>query len=306
MNKTYILKSVNEYLTAYNGFKWQMGIVEAPDFKPTNECGHGLHGFLLGEGDGNLANWDVKAKWIVAEVDKDDVIDLEGKVKFPKCKVIFIGDRKEATDLIISKGGKAVIGSFVTSGDWGTSNSGDSGTSTSGDSGTSTSGDSGTSTSGDYGTSTSGYMGTSTSGNYGTSTSGYRGTSTSGDRGTSTSGYMGTSTSGDSGTSTSGDRGTSTSGDSGTSTSGDSGTSTSGDKGTSTSGDWGTSTSGNYGTSTSGYSGTSISGDMGTLVIKYLDKNTGRYKLSTAYVGEDGILPNTPYILNDKGDFIKK
>ena len=133
MNKTYILKSLNEDLTAHNGFKWQMGIVEAPDFKPTNECGHGLHGFLLGEGDGNLANWDVKAKWIVAEVDKDDVIDLEGKVKFPKCKVIFIGDRKEATDLIISKGGKAVIGSFVTSGDWGTSNSGifEMGTSTS-------------------------------------------------------------------------------------------------------------------------------------------------------------------------------
>jgi len=282
MNKTYILKSVNEYLTAYNGFKWQMGIVEAPDFKPTNECGHGLHGFLLGEGDGNLANWDVKAKWIVAEVDKDDVIDLEGKVKFPKCKVIFIGDRKEATDLIISKGGKAVIGSFVTSGDMGTS------------------------TSGDSGTSTSGYSGTSTSGDSGTSTSGYSGTSTSGDKGTSNSGDYGTSNSGDYGTSTSGDNGTSTSGYRGTSTSGYSGTSTSGDKGTSNSGDYGTSNSGYKGTSNSGYSGTSTSGYRGTLVIKYWDKNTERYKLSTAYVGENGILPNTPYVLNTKGEFVKK
>ena len=186
MNKTYILKSVKEDLTAYNGFKWHGGIVEAPDFKPTKECGAGLHGFLMGEGEGTLANWDSKAKWIVAEVDKDSLIDLEGKVKFPKCKVIFIGDRKEATDLIILKGGKSVIGSFVTSGDFGTSTSGD------------------------------------------------------------------------------------------------------------------------YGTSTSGKKGTSTSGDGGTLVIKYWDENTGRYKLSTAYVGENGILPNTPYVLNNKGEFVKK
>ena len=202
MNKTYILKTVNEDLTAYNGFLWNEGIVEAPDFKPTKECGAGLHGFLMGEGDGTLANWNSKAKWIVAEVDKDSLIDLRGKVKFPKCKVIFIGDRKEATDLIILKGGKSVIGSFVTSGG--------------------------------YGTSTSGYYGTSTSGDYGTSTSG------------------------------------------------------------------------DGGTSTSGVGGTSTSGDGGTLVIKYWDCNAQRYKLATAYVGKNGILPNTPYVLNEKNKFVKK
>ena len=216
MNKTYILKSVKEDLTAYNGFLWHEGIVEAPDFKPTKECGAGLHGFLMGEGEGTLANWDSKAKWIVAEVDKDSLIDLQGKVKFPKCKVIFIGDRKEATDLIILKGGKSVIGSFVTSGDFGTSTSGDYGTSTSGKKGTSTSGYYGISTSGDYGTSTSGVGGISTSGYNGTSTSGVGGISTSGDYGTSTSGYYGTSTSGVGGTSTSGVGGTSTSGYNGT------------------------------------------------------------------------------------------
>ena len=250
MNKTYILKTVNEDLTAYNGFLWNEGTVKAPDFKPTKECGAGLHGFLMGEGDGTLANWNSKAKWIVAEVDKDSLIDLRGKVKFPKCKVIFIGDRKEATDLIILKGGKSVIGSFVTSGE--------------------------------------------------------KGTSTSGYKGTSTSGYKGTSTSGDCGTSTSGDYGTSTSGKKGTSTSGDFGTSTSGYKGTSTSGDYGTSTSGDYGTSTSGVGGTSTSGDGGTLVIKYWDCNAQRYKLATAYVGKNGILTNTPYVLNEKNKFVKK
>ena len=109
------------------------------------------------------------------------------------------------------------------------------------------------------------------------------GTSTSGDGGTSTSGYRGTSTSGDGGTSTSGDRGTSTSGVGGTSTSGDRGTSTSGDGGTSTSGDGGTSTS----------------GDRGIIQIKWWDDKAGRYRLTTGYVGEDGIEANTKYHLVD-------
>ena len=104
---------------------------------------------------------------MVLEVDKASVVDLIDKVKFPSCEVVFCGDRKVATDFIISKGGKNVIGSFVTSGYKGTSNSG-------------------------YrGTSNSGVQGISNSGNYGTSTSGYRGTSNSGDKGTSNSGDKG-------------------------------------------------------------------------------------------------------------------
>ena len=115
--------------------------------------------------------------------------------------------------------------------------------------------------------------------------------------GTSTSGCGGTSTSGYRGTSTSGDRGTSTSGDGGTSTSGDRGTSTSGCGGTSTSGYRGTSTSGDGGTSTSGYGGTSTSGDGGIIQIKWWDDKAGRYRLTTGYVGEDGIEANTQYRL---------
>ena len=190
-----VLKSINADLTSYNGFKWkEKGIVKCKDFKDTKECGNGLHGFLWGEGDGSLANWNKDAKWLVLKVDKDSIIDLDGKVKFPSCNVVFCGNRKDATDYIILNGAKgSVIASFVISGDYGTS----------------TSGDYGTSISGHYGTSISGYWGTSTSGDNGTSTSGdYNGTSISGDRGTSISGDHGTSTSGYYGTSTSGDRGT--------------------------------------------------------------------------------------------------
>ena len=165
-----VLKSVNADLTSYNGFKWkENGIVKCKDFKDTEKCGNGLHGFLWGEGNGSLANWNKDAKWLVLKVDKDSIIDLDGKVKFPSCNVVFCGNRKDATDYIILNGAKgSVIASFVISGYYGTSISGDYGTSTSGYSGTSTSGDYGTSTSGHYGTSTSGYSGTSTSGDCGT------------------------------------------------------------------------------------------------------------------------------------------
>ena len=141
-----VLKSVNADLTSYNGFKWkENGIVKCKDFKDTEKCGNGLHGFLWGEGNGSLANWNKDAKWLVLKVDKDSIIDLDGKVKFPSCNVVFCGNRKDATDYIILNGAKgSVIASFVISGYYGTSISGDYGTSTSGYSGTSTSGDCGT------------------------------------------------------------------------------------------------------------------------------------------------------------------
>ena len=153
--KVLVLRTCNSELKSYGGFQWkEKGIVEAPDFKDTKECGNGLHGFLWGEGNVYLASWNDTDKWLVCEVNKNDIIDLGNKVKFPKCKVVFCGNRKEATDYIISNGaqGKAVIGAYVITGY----------------NGTSTSGDNGTSTSGDYGTSTSGYKGTSTSGYNGT------------------------------------------------------------------------------------------------------------------------------------------
>jgi hypothetical protein len=231
-----ILRTCNADGTSYGGFRWPLtvgAIVEAPDWAPKAKCGNGLHGALHGNGDGGLFNWSPAAVWMVVEADDDWIVDLDGKVKFPACVIRHVGDQRSATDYIMAHDplARAVIGAFVTSGDWGTS--------------------------------TSGYEGTSTSGNRGTSTSGNRGTSTSGYGGTSTSGY----------------------------------------EGTSTSGYWGTSTSGNRGTSTSGNRGTSTSGNGGILQIKWYDGN--RYRIATAYVGENGILPNVPYRLNDAGEFVR-
>ena len=45
--KVLVLRTCNSELKSYGGFQWkEKGIVEAPDFKATKECGNGLHGFL--------------------------------------------------------------------------------------------------------------------------------------------------------------------------------------------------------------------------------------------------------------------
>jgi hypothetical protein len=264
----YFLRTTDKDGKSYCGFQWPLEVgatVTAPDWNPAPSCGNGLHGLLNGEQDGDLLDWSPDALWWIVGV-ADDAPVIDLE---GKCKF-------ESCTVIAFGDRKTVADKMRDLAP-------------------------GAAVHGSY--AASGYRGTSTSGNRGTSTSGYRGTSTSGDYGTSTSGDYGTSTSGYRGTSTSGDYGTSTSGNRGTSTSGYRGTSTSGDYGTSTSGYRGTSTSGDYGTSTSGDYGTSTSGDWGTLVIQWYDGS--RYRLAVAYVGENGIKPNTPYKLDDKGDFVE-
>lgn len=141
------LKSLKVDLKAsHNNFQWpESGICTAPDWNPIAECGNGLHAFLWGTGDYDLRCKDNDAKWLVMSVKASDVIDLNGKVKFPECEVLFCGDRETAV---------AIIQNFAPSGTpvmFGTATAGDSGTATAGYSGTATAGDRGTATAGLYG-----------------------------------------------------------------------------------------------------------------------------------------------------------
>ena len=96
---------------------------------------------------------------------------------------------------------------------------------------------------------------------------------------------------------------TATAGTRGTATAGDYGTATAGDSGTATAGDYGTATAGDYGTATAGDSGTATAGTRGILSIKWYDGD--RDRIAIAYVGENGIKANTPYKLNEKGEFVE-
>ena len=75
-------------------------------------------------------------------------------------------------------------------------------------------------------------------------------------------------------------------------------------RGTASAGYGGTATAGNYGTAAAGEYGTVTAGICGTLQIKWYDKS--RMRISTAYVGENGILPNTPYVLDQNRTFVEK
>ena len=224
----YVLRTCNADLTSYNGFRWPAsGRVTAPDWKPTNDCGNGLHGLLWGEGHGGHLSPDADARWLVIGVAEDSLIDLIGKVKFPKGEVVFCGDREDAIADIIQRGAdpSKVCYNRVHAGHYGTA----------------TAGPGGTATAGDHSTATAGHHSTATAGHYGTATAG----------------------------------------------------------------DFGTATAGECGTATAGYRGTATAGKGGEIRIRWFDYDKSRYRAAYGYVGEDGIKPNTPYVVQD-GKLVEK
>jgi len=191
--ETLVLRCCRADLTSHGGFQWKKsGIVSAPDFRNNKVCGNGIHGWRRGEGD--FGAWEARDDdlWLVLAAKTKDIVDLDGKVKFPRCRVLYAGNKEIATALISENcPGAAVIHGTATAGYKGTATAGYGGTATAGDGGTATSGYGGTATAGNYGTATAGNYGTATAGYGGTATAGYKGTATAGYKGTATSGYGG-------------------------------------------------------------------------------------------------------------------
>ena len=75
--------------------------------------------------------------------------------------------------------------------------------------------------------------------------------------------------------------------------------------GTATAGNCGTATAGNRGTATAGDDGTATAGNRGEIRIRYWDPKSDRYRVAVGYVGEDGIDPDTAYVVVD-GRLAKK
>jgi hypothetical protein len=150
-----VLRTCAADMSSHEGaFRWpESGPVEAPDWDPIPECGKGLHGLLWGEGKGELLCWDTDARWLVVEVAANVVVDLGGKIKFPRGVVVHCGNLSSATQYLSERApDRAVVGRTATAGDWGTATAGYRGTATAGDQGTATAGYRGTATAGDQGT----------------------------------------------------------------------------------------------------------------------------------------------------------
>ena len=187
----YVLRTCDKNLRAYGGFQWpESGPVEAPDWQPHATCGNGLHGLLWGAGDASHLATDADAKWLVVAVVATEIVDLDGKVKFPRGEVVFCGERHYAVADIINRGAKPEACHYSTlTGGYGS---------------TLTGGNGSTLTGGDYSTLTGGYGSTLTGGYGSTLTGGHSSTLTGGDRSTLTGGDRSTLTGGHSSTLTGG------------------------------------------------------------------------------------------------------
>ena len=104
-----VLRTTSADRTSHSGFKWpEKGKVKASDWSPKKVCGQGLHGLLWGEGDSSLLNWNEDAKWFVVRVKASDVVDLDGKVKFPGGTVEYCGERGGAVSMIMAENPGAI------------------------------------------------------------------------------------------------------------------------------------------------------------------------------------------------------
>ncbi|MGE0362760.1 MAG: hypothetical protein AB7R67_18755, partial [Vicinamibacterales bacterium] len=87
------------------GFRYPLtvgAVVEAPDWDPTPECGHGLHmwpwGFSVGEGA--EPNWS--ATWLVLGALPADVVGIGGKCKVRRATVRYVGDWQGAAAHVLA------------------------------------------------------------------------------------------------------------------------------------------------------------------------------------------------------------
>lgn len=137
-----VLRTCFSDMTSHGGFQWpsEIGaIVEAPDWIENDQCGNGLHGWLFGQGDGDVSDSIGRpdAKWLIVEVITAELIALGGKIKFPRCIVRHVGDKLSATEYLIANEPRAasvaVIGVTLTGGYDSTLTGGDDSTLTGGD-----------------------------------------------------------------------------------------------------------------------------------------------------------------------------
>ena len=175
-----VLRDVNADMTSYMGFRWpRCGSVEAPDWEPTCECGHGLHGLPWGVG-GNYSIGGEHGVWLIVRVSTapENYVhgagDMRDKCKFGRGDVVFAGGRADAAAMISAYAppNTPVNWAAQTAGDRSTQTAGDRSTQTAGNLSTQTAGNLSTQTAGDESTQTAGYGSTQTAGDGSTQTAG--------------------------------------------------------------------------------------------------------------------------------------
>ena len=265
MKYTYIIRSCNEDMTSKNGFLWPASGLVKAD--------DFLPTNRCGNGlhglrlnQNNPVIWYENGKLLLLKVDEKKIVDLDDKCKFPEAIVIKTFDDMNSLTLYLYNKNINIEGMYRR---------------------TQISDNSVKWIGGDRSTLTGGYGSKLTGGNGSKLTGGYGSKLTGGNGSTLTGGDRSTLTGGTCSTLTGGDRSTLTGGYGSKLTGGKYSALTGGDRSTLTGGDDSKLTGGNN----------------STLIIQYWDKN--KFRIAIAYVGENGILPNVKYKVNDKGKFIE-
>lgn len=140
---------------------------------------------------------------------------------------------------------------------------------------------------------------------YGTAIAGDSGTAATGESGTAMVGDRGSALAGMFGTASAGEWGRATVGDCGVASVLTCGIATAGRLGSATAGDYGAASVGAQGTASAGVGGTVCAGEQGEIRLRYWDSQAQRYRTATGYIGENGLEPNTHYMLNDRHAFAR-
>ena len=88
---------------SYNSFQWprEVGaVVTCPDWSDHAKCGNGLHGIADGLGNYALLSDTRDPLWWVVSFDRAEAVELDGKVKFPRCRVEYVGAMAGAMSMI--------------------------------------------------------------------------------------------------------------------------------------------------------------------------------------------------------------
>lgn len=188
-DKVLVLRNCPADKISTDRFVWSHdGYVADPSWDPSFLSEKGLYGWLWGEGSAHLSPYtnDPTALWYVLSVDKDNFHNYGNMIKFPSCEILFVGSKKNATDILRMYAPKClVIGCTVLSKkvNFDISAVGDYGTAVTGDYSLSLSGDNGISICRKYSWAFSGECGIAVSGDYGVSVVDVDGVAQTGDQG---------------------------------------------------------------------------------------------------------------------------
>ena len=294
-----VLKVVGPGGESHGDFVWPLAvgaIVEAPDWNPEPRCGNGLHGWLWGAGDLSAAGGRPEAEesaWLVLAVEAKSIVELDGKVKFPRCRIAARGDKTAMANIIAAhRPPNTPMPMFgqAAAGFRGQAAAGEAGQAAAGEAGQAAAGFRGQAAAGFLGQAAAGFLGQAAAGSYGQAAAGSYGQAAAGEAGQAAAGFLGQAAAGFRGQAAAGFRGQAAAGEAGQAAAGEAGQAAAGSYGQAVAGSRGQAAVEADGLATCGVGGLVKGGANAVLVAMFsTGPNRSDFSYSVGQVGRAGI-----------------